>query len=359
MLPVDRLKRLAGVSDSSQDELLSLYLEDAYALIVEYTGRREWYMVPPILVPVQCKIALSFWNQRGIEGMSGADEGGVKRTVDMLSPDVRRTLNMYRIAKTPGGGCCGTGGGPGAGVLPSGVTTDDVPEGALNLYYTDERVQALLTDMDIGPGEQGPPGPPGEQGPTGSTGKQGPPGQTGEQGPPGPPGEQGPQGIPGKDGADGADGADGEQGLQGVPGVPGADGAPGPQGIPGVPGEPGEQGPPGEPGADGADGEPGPPGEPGEQGPMGQSGVADAIPLALMAANWSDGQQTITNAWVTSAAHGMIQLDQGVSADQFDAFIAGKIIVSAQTDGAVTFKAFGTIPAMDIPVTLLLLEAAP
>ncbi|GHU77550.1 hypothetical protein AGMMS49992_25780 [Clostridia bacterium] len=167
-----------------------------------------------------------------------------------------------------------------------GLTTDDLPEGTTNLYYTDERVRAVIDE-------------------SGLVGEQGPPGQ------------------------------------QGVPG---------PQGLPG---EQGEQGPQGDPGVDGVDG------APGEQGPMGQSGVADAIPLTLIAADWSDSQQTITNAWVTSAAHGMIQLDQGVNAEQFDEFIAGKIIVSAQTDGSVTFKAFGAIPAMDIPVTLLLLEAAP
>ena len=63
-----------------------------------------------------------------------------------------------------------------------------------------EQEPTRTVTVDVGTGEQGPPGPPGVQGPVGATGVQGEKGETGAAGPPGP------QGVPGPPGEGGGTG---------------------------------------------------------------------------------------------------------------------------------------------------------
>jgi hypothetical protein len=78
--------------------------------------------------------------------------------------------------------------------------------GALAAHAIAEATSAPIrtVTVDVGTGEQGPPGPAGpkgEPGPQGAQGEQGVPGPIGVQGPPG---STGPPGPPGADGADGS-----------------------------------------------------------------------------------------------------------------------------------------------------------
>lgn len=66
-----------------------------------------------------------------------------------------------------------------------------------------EEGSARTITVNVGTGEQGPPGEPGPQGEKGDPGEQGPIGETGpkgDQGEIGPPGPQGPAGTPGEGG---------------------------------------------------------------------------------------------------------------------------------------------------------------
>lgn len=82
-------------------------------------------------------------------------------------------------------------------------------------------------------------GPQGPQGPTGATGPQGPKGETGEQGPQG---VQGVQGEKGEQGATGPAGPTGPTGPEGPEGPQGPQGETGPQGEQGIQGPQGEAG---------------------------------------------------------------------------------------------------------------------
>jgi hypothetical protein len=97
-------------------------------------------------------------------------------------------------------------------------------------------LQLTISNIQLTPGPQGPPGPQGNQGPPGPAGEQGPPGPKGETGPAGPAGAQGPAGPQGPQGAQGPVGPPGPQGpvgREGLQGLPGPQGAQGPEGPPG------------------------------------------------------------------------------------------------------------------------------
>jgi hypothetical protein len=129
-------------------------------------------------------------------------------------------------------------------------TTDDLSEGAVNKYFTYERVSAALNSgalqnisftynsgaqtIDVSvPTVQGTTGPQGIQGRQGTTGTQG---LTGIQG------FTGLQGTQGTVGAQGIQGVQGLKGNQGTDGYVGSDGAQGTQGIQGLKGNPGTDG---------------------------------------------------------------------------------------------------------------------
>ena len=217
-------------------------------------------------------------------------------------------------------------------------STDDLPEGNTNLYYTDERVleavkgQGYITDagvtkitagdnITINPsggtgmvtingtpagdkgdpgakGEAGPPGTPGEKGPLGPEGMDG---AKGARGPKGPVGEKGRAGDVGPKGDDGPKGEgldwntlppDVQKGLKGVPGPEGPKGdigMPGPPGPSGTTGDKGPLGPPG-PSVTGPKGDLGPKGEVGPEGPKGPQGEKGPIGDAFEYSDFTKGQ---------------------------------------------------------------------
>jgi hypothetical protein len=109
------------------------------------------------------------------------------------------------------------------------TVTVTVIDGISDLY-------SQLTNIQLTPGPQGPPGPQGAQGPPGPQGEAGPPGPKGETGPSGPAGIPG---LAGPQGPTGDQGPTGPAGPQGPVGSPGAVGPPGPQGLQGPEGPPG------------------------------------------------------------------------------------------------------------------------
>ena len=124
------------------------------------------------------------------------------------------------------------------------ASTDDLPEGVLNLYLTAAHLQSVLEAnpelTSIGPqgtqgtqGLQGETGPQGTQGTQGTQGLQGTQGQTGTQGSAGYIGADGAQGTTGSQGTQGVQGVQGEQGTQGVQGTQGSQGTQGLQGVQG------------------------------------------------------------------------------------------------------------------------------
>jgi hypothetical protein len=86
-----------------------------------------------------------------------------------------------------------------------------------------------------------------------------------------------------------------------------------------------------------------------------------AFGAVLAAAEWVDGVIGVSNARIGADTSGIVRLAQGAGVDAYDAydaFAAAKPHVSAQADGGITLTAFGVVPAVDLPVEVVLFDAA-
>ena len=92
MTPLERFKLLAGITDDSQDGLISALLSDAADSVCDYIGRDE---VPARLVSVQVQLAVIAYNKRGAEGESSRSEGGISQSFDGLPPELLARLKNY------------------------------------------------------------------------------------------------------------------------------------------------------------------------------------------------------------------------------------------------------------------------
>lgn len=92
MSPLERFKLLVGITDNSQDGLISALLSDAADAVCDYIGRDE---VPERLVSVQVQLAVIAYNKRGAEGESSRSEGGISQSFDGLPPEMLARLKNY------------------------------------------------------------------------------------------------------------------------------------------------------------------------------------------------------------------------------------------------------------------------
>ena len=74
----------------------------------------------------------------------------------------------------------------------------------------------------------------------------------------------------------------------------------------------------------------------------------------LTAAGWSDGVQTLAVSGVTATANGSLRIAQSATDEQFAAWGAAQPRVTAQAAGSLTVKAAGAVPAVDIPVEVVM-----
>ena len=92
MTPLERFKLIAGITDDSQDGLITALLSDAGDSVCDYIGRDE---VPARLVSVQVQLAVIAYNKRGAEGESSRSEGGISQSFDGLPPELLARLKNY------------------------------------------------------------------------------------------------------------------------------------------------------------------------------------------------------------------------------------------------------------------------
>lgn len=92
MTPLERFKLLAGITDDSQDGLITALLSDEEDSVRDYIGREE---VPARLVSVQIQLAVIAYNKRGAEGESSRSEGGISQSFDGLPPELLARLKNY------------------------------------------------------------------------------------------------------------------------------------------------------------------------------------------------------------------------------------------------------------------------
>ena len=74
----------------------------------------------------------------------------------------------------------------------------------------------------------------------------------------------------------------------------------------------------------------------------------------LTAAGWSDGVQSLAVSGVTASANGSLRIAQSATDEQFAAWGAAQPRVTAQAAGTLTVKAAGAVPAVDIPVEVVM-----
>ena len=92
MTPLERFRLLAGITDDSQDGLITALLSDAEDSVRDYIGREE---VPARLISVQVQLAVIAYNKRGAEGESSRSEGGISQSFDGLPPELLARLKNY------------------------------------------------------------------------------------------------------------------------------------------------------------------------------------------------------------------------------------------------------------------------
>ena len=75
--------------------------------------------------------------------------------------------------------------------------------------------------------------------------------------------------------------------------------------------------------------------------------------ITLTAASWSSGSYTIRDSLITATSNQEIIPAPSISADQYKALVKASIVATGQSVGAITIKAFGATPGIDIPVTVI------
>ena len=246
---------------------------------------------------------------------------------------------------------------------------------------------------------KGPKGDTGPAGAKGDTGAQGPQGDTGPQGPQGETGPQGPAGPKGDPGEKGAAFTYSDFTATQLAALKGEKGDTGPAGAVGAPGAKGDTGPQG-PKGDGVEvsGSKGqylgftdtdtlgamslPSASTGSKGitylvdsyertdtdkavtPKALNSVYKLVEdkadksvskaATLTAAGWSDGVQSLAVSGVTATANGSLRIAQSATDEQFAAWSAAQPRVTAQAAGSLTVKAAGAVPAVDIPVEVVM-----
>lgn len=93
---IDKLKKLTGESD---EDLLSLLLEDAKDFVLSYTNRTE--IVPGLQKTVR-DLAVIALNRMGTEGESSRSEGGESYSFENAPKHIYDVLDRYRLARIGG-----------------------------------------------------------------------------------------------------------------------------------------------------------------------------------------------------------------------------------------------------------------
>lgn len=75
--------------------------------------------------------------------------------------------------------------------------------------------------------------------------------------------------------------------------------------------------------------------------------------ITLAASGWSSGTYTINDSLITATSNQEIIPAQSITADQYKALVKASLVATGQSVGAITIKAFGTTPTINIPVTII------
>lgn len=96
---MELLEKIKVLTGESNEELLSLLLEEAENSILVYTNRT---ILPAALQCVQLELAIAAYTKRGCEGERSHSEGSVSSSFEEMPKKVFELLGNYRLAKVGG-----------------------------------------------------------------------------------------------------------------------------------------------------------------------------------------------------------------------------------------------------------------
>ncbi|GHV27052.1 hypothetical protein FACS18948_3800 [Clostridia bacterium] len=79
------------------------------------------------------------------------------------------------------------------------------------------------------------------------------------------------------------------------------------------------------------------------------------LSLTLLASDWSENTQSVYDDTIDIAMNGIVLLAQTVTSDQYTAWTNAQIVITGQDEGMMTFTAFGTVPSVDVQISVILL----
>lgn len=86
---------------------------------------------------------------------------------------------------------------------------------------------------------------------------------------------------------------------------------------------------------------------------IGAAAVSTIVTATLFASGWSSGTYVLTVSGVTATSNQEILPAVGITAEQLEALQAANIQDGGQTAGNITLKAYGDVPAIDIPIRVI------
>lgn len=95
----DNIEKLAKLTGETDEELLTLLLEEAEAFVLAYTNRTR--IVTGLEKAVR-DLAVIALNRMGTEGETGRSEGGESYSFDNAPKQIYDVLNRYRLARVGG-----------------------------------------------------------------------------------------------------------------------------------------------------------------------------------------------------------------------------------------------------------------
>lgn len=96
MTEIEKLKKLTGESD---EDLLSLLLDDAEAFVLSYTNRTR--LVRGMEKAVR-DLAVIAYNRRGTEGENSRSGAGESYSFDNAPKEIYDVMNLYRLVRIGG-----------------------------------------------------------------------------------------------------------------------------------------------------------------------------------------------------------------------------------------------------------------
>lgn len=80
-----------------------------------------------------------------------------------------------------------------------------------------------------------------------------------------------------------------------------------------------------------------------------------AVGITLSAADWMDGRQTVAvQEGMAPHCNAIVGLAQAATSQQVTSAGNAKLMATAQDLGLLTVTAFGTVPTIDIPITIMM-----